>query len=125
MDAIVWAALAVAMMAAAVRWAHGWALVAGLGGERRRRLPPGDMGWPVVGAMWAFLRAFKSGEPDAFIASFVRRCQSQCSSVWFIHLRSEACMDALFLLAAGWVIIQRLIRPSMSQTRTPAGGLAS
>ncbi|KAG2553020.1 hypothetical protein PVAP13_9KG498926 [Panicum virgatum] len=25
------------------------------------------MGWPVVGAMWAFLRAFKSGNPDSFI----------------------------------------------------------
>jgi ent-kaurenoic acid monooxygenase len=31
------------------------------------------MGWPLVGGMWAFLRAFKSGKPDAFIASFVRR----------------------------------------------------
>jgi ent-kaurenoic acid hydroxylase len=31
------------------------------------------MGWPVVGAMWAFLRAFKSGNPDSFIGSFIRR----------------------------------------------------
>jgi ent-kaurenoic acid hydroxylase len=31
------------------------------------------MGWPLVGGMWAFLRAFKSGKPDAFIDSFRRR----------------------------------------------------
>ncbi|KAM0918708.1 hypothetical protein ACQ4PT_008686 [Festuca glaucescens] len=31
------------------------------------------MGWPLVGNMWAFLRAFKSGKPDDFIASYHRR----------------------------------------------------
>ncbi|KAL6629341.1 hypothetical protein ACP70R_029106 [Stipagrostis hirtigluma subsp. patula] len=66
-------AAAALLLAAAVRWAHGWARVAGLGGGRRRRLPPGDMGWPLFGTMWAFLRAFKSGHPDAFIASFHQR----------------------------------------------------
>ncbi|KAJ6801120.1 ent-kaurenoic acid oxidase-like isoform X1 [Iris pallida] len=45
----------------------------GLGRERRRRLPPGDLGWPVMGNMWAFLRAFKSDDPDSFIGSFVKR----------------------------------------------------
>ncbi|KAL6848426.1 hypothetical protein ACP4OV_021720 [Aristida adscensionis] len=69
----VWWAATAALAAAAVRWAHGRWAVAGLGGDRRRRLPPGDMGWPVVGTMWAFLRAFKSGHPDAFIASFAQR----------------------------------------------------
>lgn len=42
-------------------------------GEKRLMLPPGDMGWPLIGSMWSFLRAFKSGEPDSFIASFVKR----------------------------------------------------
>eukprot|EP01018_Ginkgo_biloba_P032945 Gb_06342 [translate_table: standard] len=36
-------------------------------------LPPGDMGWPVIGNMLTFLRAFKSSNPDAFISSFVSR----------------------------------------------------
>ncbi|TVU47595.1 hypothetical protein EJB05_07201, partial [Eragrostis curvula] len=56
-----------------MRMAHGWAREASLGAHRRARLPPGEMGWPVVGAMWAFLWSFKSGKPDAFIASFIQR----------------------------------------------------
>ncbi|XAR54833.1 hypothetical protein NMG60_11030139, partial [Bertholletia excelsa] len=34
---------------------------------------PGDMGWPFLGNMWSFLRAFKSGHPDDFISSFASR----------------------------------------------------
>lgn len=67
------AALAAVVLDFGARTAHAWYWTASLGGERRRRLPPGDMGWPLVGGMWAFLRAFKSGKPDAFIDSFVRR----------------------------------------------------
>jgi hypothetical protein len=67
------AAVAVVIIDALVRRAHRWAWEASLGGSRRARLPPGDMGWPVVGAMWAFLWAFKSGNPDSFIGSFIRR----------------------------------------------------
>uniref|UniRef100_A0ACD5TKV8 Uncharacterized protein n=1 Tax=Avena sativa TaxID=4498 RepID=A0ACD5TKV8_AVESA len=71
-----WAALVAAglfVLDAGARRAHAWYWTAPLGMERRGRLPPGDMGWPVVGGMWAFLRAFKSGQPDSFIDSFVRR----------------------------------------------------
>lgn len=42
-------------------------------GDKRYQLPPGDLGWPFVGNMWAFLRAFKSSNPDSFINSFVAR----------------------------------------------------
>ncbi|KAL5980566.1 Ent-kaurenoic acid oxidase 2 [Asimina triloba] len=42
-------------------------------GERRFSLPPGDLGWPIIGNMWAFLVAFKLGDPDSFISSFVKR----------------------------------------------------
>jgi ent-kaurenoic acid hydroxylase len=42
-------------------------------GVKQYSLPPGDMGWPFIGNMWSFLRAFKSKDPDSFIASFVSR----------------------------------------------------
>ncbi|KAL2251278.1 UNVERIFIED_CONTAM: Ent-kaurenoic acid oxidase 1 [Sesamum indicum] len=42
-------------------------------GERRYDLPPGDLGWPFIGNMWSFLRAFKSRKPESFISSFVSR----------------------------------------------------
>ncbi|XP_061373178.1 ent-kaurenoic acid oxidase 2-like [Gastrolobium bilobum] len=42
-------------------------------GMKQYSLPPGDMGWPIIGNMWSFLRAFKSSDPDSFISSFVSR----------------------------------------------------
>ncbi|CAM8899450.1 unnamed protein product [Rhodiola kirilowii] len=41
--------------------------------EIRQRLPPGDLGWPLIGNMWPFLRAFKSTYPDAFTDSYISR----------------------------------------------------
>ncbi|KAK8575519.1 hypothetical protein V6N13_033244 [Hibiscus sabdariffa] len=42
-------------------------------GEMRYSLPPGDLGWPLIGNMWSFLRAFRSDDPDSFMGSFVSR----------------------------------------------------
>lgn len=42
-------------------------------GVKQYSLPPGDLGWPFIGNMWSFLRAFKSTDPDSFISSFVSR----------------------------------------------------
>nr|QNS29965.1 cytochrome P450 [Nothapodytes nimmoniana] len=42
-------------------------------GNKRFSLPPGDLGWPFIGNMWSFLRAFKSSNPDAFVSSFSTR----------------------------------------------------
>ncbi|XP_062098807.1 ent-kaurenoic acid oxidase 2-like [Humulus lupulus] len=42
-------------------------------GDKQYSLPPGDLGWPFLGNMWTFLRAFKSSDPDSFISTFVSR----------------------------------------------------
>ncbi|GAV86940.1 p450 domain-containing protein [Cephalotus follicularis] len=42
-------------------------------GEKQYSLPPGDLGWPFIGNMLSFLRAFKSTDPDSFMDSFVTR----------------------------------------------------
>ncbi|KAK3151171.1 hypothetical protein QOZ80_3AG0242620 [Eleusine coracana subsp. coracana] len=70
--AVVAAVLAV-VLDLVMRTVHGWVKEASLGAGRRARLPPGEMGWPIVGAMWSFLWSFKSGKPDAFIGSFIHR----------------------------------------------------
>lgn len=48
-------------------------------GEKRHSLPPGDMGWPLIGNMWSFFKAFNSSNPDSFIYDLVNRCFSSVS----------------------------------------------
>ncbi|KAF7844912.1 ent-kaurenoic acid oxidase 2 [Senna tora] len=50
-----------------------WWLYESQFGGKKYSLPPGDMGWPIVGNMWSFLSAFKFGDPDSFVSSFVSR----------------------------------------------------
>ncbi|KAL6008501.1 Ent-kaurenoic acid oxidase 1 [Asimina triloba] len=61
-----------AALVALMKKVNGWLYESGLG-EKKYDLPPGDMGWPLIGNMWEFLTAFKSGYPDNFITSFVKR----------------------------------------------------
>ncbi|KAJ4728736.1 Cytochrome P450 family ent-kaurenoic acid oxidase [Melia azedarach] len=42
-------------------------------GEKKKTLPPGDMGWPIFGNMFSFLRAFRSSDPDTFISNIVEK----------------------------------------------------
>lgn len=62
-----------------VKWVlrnvNGWYYERNLG-ERKYELPPGDLGWPFIGNMWSFLRAFKCSRPESFISTFVDRSLS-------------------------------------------------
>lgn len=55
-----------------LRKINEWLYVRKLG-EKKYSLPPGDMGWPFLGTMLSFLRAFKFRDPDSFISGFVTR----------------------------------------------------
>ncbi|GFQ08557.1 ent-kaurenoic acid oxidase 1 [Phtheirospermum japonicum] len=56
-----------------LRNVNSWVYERNLSEKIRYNLPPGDFGWPFIGVMWPFLRAFKSTNPDSFIATFVKR----------------------------------------------------
>jgi hypothetical protein len=34
-------------------------------------LPPGDMGWPLIGNLLTFIKDFSSGQPDSFITNLI------------------------------------------------------
>ncbi|GMJ01813.1 ENT-KAURENOIC ACID OXYDASE 1, cytochrome P450, family 88, subfamily A, polypeptide 3 [Hibiscus trionum] len=42
-------------------------------GKKHSSLPPGDMGWPFIGNMISFVRAFRSHDPDSFTNNLVHR----------------------------------------------------
>ncbi|XP_039071006.1 beta-amyrin 11-oxidase-like [Hibiscus syriacus] len=50
-----------------------WHYVIRLGRKKHSSLPPGDMGWPFIGNMISFFRAFRSRDPDSFINNLVHR----------------------------------------------------
>lgn len=52
---------------------NGWYIESTLEKTKRSLLPPGDFGWPVIGNMLSFLKAFKSDNPDSFIDSYANR----------------------------------------------------
>ena len=55
-------------------------------------LPPGDLGWPLIGNMWTFLRAFKTKKPDSFISNIIAR-----SSLYFSLILNRFLWATLFL----------------------------
>ncbi|KAI4357134.1 hypothetical protein L6164_001101 [Bauhinia variegata] len=55
-----------------LRKANGWYYEFKLG-QKENPLPPGDMGWPLVGNLFAFTKAFKFGDPDSFINNLMSR----------------------------------------------------
>lgn len=55
-----------------LRRANEWYYCGKLG-EMKHSLPPGDMGWPLVGNMLSHQKAFKSSEPQSFIYNLFER----------------------------------------------------
>ena len=45
--------------------------------NRNPNLPPGSLGWPLVGESLEFLRASVDGEPEEFVRRRVKRYDSQ------------------------------------------------
>ncbi|GAU20410.1 hypothetical protein TSUD_12280 [Trifolium subterraneum] len=41
--------------------------------KKQYPLPPGHLGWPLIGNMLAFINDFKSGHPDSFINNLISR----------------------------------------------------
>lgn len=68
-----------------LRKVNEWYHVSRLGAEKKNSLPPGDMGWPLLGNMWSFLKAFRSKDPETFIDNLVK-----------IHGRTGVYMSYLF-----------------------------
>ena len=73
---LVTAAAGLAALSGIISRVHAWFHERKLPTEVRLGLPPGDMGWPLLGTMYSFLRAFKSGRPDSFLNLFVTRSLS-------------------------------------------------
>ncbi|KAL8542561.1 hypothetical protein ACS0TY_003437 [Phlomoides rotata] len=99
--ALGWFLLGVLILKWVLRNANCWYYEGKLG-DTRYQLPPGDMGWPFIGNMWSFLRAFKNSKPESFISTFVKRFGE--SGVYKVHMfgnpsimvtTAEACRKVL------------------------------
>ena len=62
-------------------------------GKTQYPLPPGDMGWPYLGVLPTFLKAFKSDDPDSYIYSLVSKSLSLSLSLSLIHMHVKVLLD--------------------------------
>lgn len=53
-------------------------------GENKHLLPPGTMGWPLIGNMWSYIKAYRAQNPDSFISNLVTRYEK--TGIYKTHL---------------------------------------
>ena len=91
--------------ALALRWVllrvNKWVYEGRLKGKSYH-LPPGDLGWPLIGNMWTFLRAFKTKNPDSFISNIVERFSLSLS----LSLLSRVDFFPLLILSLFFVLLK-------------------
>jgi hypothetical protein len=62
-----------------VRKCNGWYYHLKLR-NKKYPLPPGDMGWPLIGNLLPFIKNFSSGQPDSFTTNLILK------SLYFLTL---------------------------------------
>lgn len=71
-------------------------------GATRYELPPGDLGLPLIGNMWSFLRAFKSNNPESFVSDLLRRSVLKNDAIFkflFIYqLKKKECVCSYIII---------------------------
>nr|KYP48204.1 Ent-kaurenoic acid oxidase 2 [Cajanus cajan] len=72
-----------------VRRLNGWYYDLKLG-NKQSLLPPGDMGWPLIGNMIPFIKVLSSGQLDSFINNFVSKYGR--SGIYKTHLFGKPSM---------------------------------
>lgn len=95
---------------------NGWYIESKLEKTTRSLLPPGDFGFPFIGNMLSFLKAFKSNNPDRFIDSYTNRFAISLSvstykTVCFCNYSNDSIMVLLGMDGLG------CIKPSCSEVR--------
>ncbi|CAM6093185.1 unnamed protein product [Calypogeia fissa] len=85
---VVWTVVAMmgVLVLVAVRNFNSWYYEPKLG-PGRPPLPPGDMGWPIFGCMFDFLRAFNSPDPNSFTNHYI--CKYGRLGLYKTHLLGQ------------------------------------
>ncbi|KAK7266276.1 hypothetical protein RIF29_18918 [Crotalaria pallida] len=71
MNTITMLAVSIFVFIVIIRRLNGWYYALKLRRKNQYSVPPGDMGWPFVGNLVPFMRAFLYGNPDTFINNLV------------------------------------------------------
>ncbi|KAF5445467.1 hypothetical protein F2P56_034514, partial [Juglans regia] len=94
MEFIIWSILAVLLgvyvfVFQFLKGFNEWYYVGRLG-KTQYPLPPGDMGWPFIGSLRAFLKAFRSGDPESFMHNLFSKYEK--TGIYKTYLFGSPCV---------------------------------